>query len=469
MTFEDPTETWLTGVADTDDFTEQNWIRSGNFIISNDDCDDNDPNDDCYYNDKANVDHDEEFEDILGGTWAPWHLVSQGWTGPAWFEENYQVPSSTRLTDLNNVLIRFTSDKSLWTRSPVLENGHFPELTIGITEKNHMRRSLSVDKNGLNQLNGGNYDECTLDGTQVFDEAQLQELDAAAIEAYIIAAFPGQDPSLFSSSDLLGLAFGMSWFPGYAVDIETGYRLNIMFSENSGLAAENGADMIWNPTSQVWNPFNASMFNPFNARFGGGHYIYILRNHIVDQASNSPIRMPGYDHGQFCYLNLNLGTERKRVFRAVTWVGLPLLAQGHSFLSFSEGLIPTETTIQLGVSKKYRGQMYDTFDEDTERFPLYNFTVPEDLFFNDYDEGLTVDLGLYPNPASDEVHVSLGAPYRVIAQLRVFDYTGRELQKFEGVSSSDFNLNISNLSSGTYLIQVIDDVGKAYATRFIVR
>ena len=37
-----------------------------------------------------------------------------------------------------------------------------------------------------------------------------------------------------------GTGTGMGWFPGYAIDIETGERLNIIFSEDSWLAGENG-------------------------------------------------------------------------------------------------------------------------------------------------------------------------------------------------------------------------------------
>ena len=36
--------------------------------------------------------------------------------------------------------------------------------------------------------------------------------------------------------------FGMSYFPGYAIDVETGERLNIIFAEDSWLTDENGAD-----------------------------------------------------------------------------------------------------------------------------------------------------------------------------------------------------------------------------------
>ena len=37
----------------------------------------------------------------------------------------------------------------------------------------------------------------------------------------------------------------------YAINVETGERLNIIFGEDSWLAGDNGNDMIFNPTSRI--------------------------------------------------------------------------------------------------------------------------------------------------------------------------------------------------------------------------
>jgi hypothetical protein len=60
----------------------------------------------------------------------------------------------------------------------------------------------------------------------------------------------------------------MGWFPGYAIDLETGARLYMAFGENSFLGGENGADMIWNPTSNL-------VSNVGTPLMGGVHPIYI--------------------------------------------------------------------------------------------------------------------------------------------------------------------------------------------------
>jgi type II secretory pathway pseudopilin PulG len=351
LTFDDPEMPWLTGVPDGDQRTEQNWIRAGTSLDG--EGDEENPNDDAYYLDKANVDPSESYESILGGTVSPWHLGAQSWTGPATIEENYQVPSSTRITDLNNVDITFTSNKANWTRAAVLEIQNAPQLAVGGAEKLHARVALSVDKDGKNQLNGGDFNECTMNGTQVFNQESLDELESAQITEYKKAAWPGEDPQSHDDSELLGLSFGMSWFPGYAIDVESGERLNVSFGENSALAGENGADMLWNPTTKIWNNFNSSQFNPNNARFGGMHYYYVFRNQMREQFSNPAIRMPHYDNSDFIYKNINLGTERKRIFRACTWVGLPLLREEFAFTSIEDGLIPTDALIRLRVAKPY--------------------------------------------------------------------------------------------------------------------
>ena len=44
---------------------------------------------------------------------------------------------------------------------------------------------------------------------------------------------------------------GFSYFPGYAINLETGQRVNILFAEASWFRGENGDDMLFNPTSRA--------------------------------------------------------------------------------------------------------------------------------------------------------------------------------------------------------------------------
>jgi len=238
ITFADPSKNWLSALADKDGPYFANWIRSG--TISNIS---------GFQNDYANIDNDQIYEGVLGGTWAPYRLCAatelsakfdstKYYTGPGY---KLNLMSQVQIKDLASVDIVLTADKSKWTRSVVLELCEDPAWSAnsaGLATKARkldFRRGLSVDKYG----------------------------------------------NTTSGSDNNDFATGMGWFSGYAINVETGERLNIAFGENSGLVNENGNDMLWNPTSNQtaktynlpWDTIGQHFGSPV---FGGQHYIYVL-------------------------------------------------------------------------------------------------------------------------------------------------------------------------------------------------
>ena len=106
------------------------------------------------------------------------------------------------MDSVSSIDLVFTPDKSKWTRCMVLEMRDNSELSEGNVVKLGLRDHASLNKDGT------------------------------------------YDPSVK----------GLSWFPGYAVNMETGQRLNIIFTEDSWLKADNGGDMMWNPTSNTIIP-----------------------------------------------------------------------------------------------------------------------------------------------------------------------------------------------------------------------
>jgi hypothetical protein len=144
------------------------------------------------------------------------------------------------ISELSSFKLVITKDKSKWTRCPVFETGDDANFAEGNVEKGNLRAAPSVDKDG-------NPDG---DGT------------------------------------------GMSWFPGYAINVETGERLNIGFGESSRLAQDNGRDMKFNPSSRLGFIYFSS--NDFLSLLGGKHFIYVF-NH----SGNTVNDMPRYDKGEF--------------------------------------------------------------------------------------------------------------------------------------------------------------------------
>ncbi|MBK7856765.1 MAG: hypothetical protein IPJ79_19355 [Bacteroidetes bacterium] len=234
-------------------------------------------------------------------------------------EASYTLfPFNNSKTSIASVDVVITPDKSKWTRCPVLETGLnsiVPTLNqLGGTtppERFSMRAAPSVDKNG----NAG-------DGVVTNDP---------------------NDADYISST-------GMGWFPGYAVNIDNGERLNMAFGENSGLADQNGTDMIWNPTSvktkDVTSTGGTTISNYLVA--GGMHYVYVF-GHNDDRPAKDVTR---YDAGERLNTLIKGNNVNKRdAFKDAMWVTQAMTAPGNSF---NGNIPPGEVEVKLRVAKKYR-------------------------------------------------------------------------------------------------------------------
>ena len=318
--FSDPYDKWLTGVPDYDQSFAYglNWIRSGSFT------DEDDSNLDDYYTDE---DPSGIYEgvvpqtltifgglDITGGTWAPYRFASHFNSGPA--QSYYTSFPYTSAVSLTSVDIVFTSDQSKWTRCVVVESSDNQSLSEGGQIKMGLRSHPSVDKDGNNDNTG---------------------------------------------------TYGMGWFPGYAINLESGERLNLIFSEDSWLSGENGRDMQWNPTSNIVTdefPSYSSTTGEFSGGsylLGGKHFVYVIGGDASVLSENDYINgdlSPSYDEGAWIYNLLNdtsvsaYDSKIANVFQHCTWVGAPLLAPGNGVKIF--GVDGDNTaTVKLRVHSTY--------------------------------------------------------------------------------------------------------------------
>ena len=227
--------------------------------------------------DYAGLDDAQVYEGVQGGTIAPARLMATG--------EDFVplgnvigIPATINKDNLHSIDLVFTADKDKWTRCAVVETAE--------------------------------------DGLSEYDKSMLK-----------------LDPSVGKDGQPDGTGNGFSWFPGYAIDLETGERLNIVFGESSWLANSNGDDMLWNPTDEFFDPL-------FNPRYGGKHYVYVMGTR--------------YDEGLgFNALLQSGGSDIREAWNDAMWVSMPYLSSGFSLTSIEEGLIPTETRVRLRVSQPY--------------------------------------------------------------------------------------------------------------------
>ena len=323
VTYADSSRQWLTGIGDIDGFSPLNWIRSGTSEETMP------PND--IYNDYLGIDDDQVFEGILGGSFAPWRLVADEPGGPVGpnFANTISMPD---IADVHSIDIVVTSDRSKWTRCGVIETQEDNVLAEGGADKSSLREAPSVDKSGRS------------------------------------AGDPGYNAA---EGDLNGTT-GMGWFPGYAVDLETGERLNMAFGEDSWQAGENGRDMLWNPGTRV---FSDVVGGDAGYLMGGKHYIYVYNNDR--RITGDQTRMPSYDQGEFLNTNLNGSNGQKiKVWRSTMWVGLPLTVEGQDFLS-------NDVRVRIRVKKPYETYDTQTGNAQNDWRPMYEFGA----------DGLTTEVG----------------------------------------------------------------------------
>ena len=301
-------------------------------------------------------DPEKEFSTNIGG-WYPFmlcdgfynsnkyyiSLMNIGTTGSKFREANNPISGNVRdtmLSALNNVNIVFTSDSSDWSRCMVTET----------CNKYYDAMSLSIPS-GRSQ---GDWRGRQAPGLPIYYSRN-------------------KDMSIDSSS------FGMSWFPGYAYDVETGQRLNIFFGENSiyngdileetiNQGANTGNDMIFNPTSTAYTGPQSidEKVQLLGSVLGGQHIVYVTRTPydscqaIIDQVRTFII--PGLfepDH------NIIQGMD-------ITWASMALLQPGISMKGAHNHIPPTEATVKLRVNRPHQIEN-GTFEN--RGYPLYEFAL----------------------------------------------------------------------------------------------
>ncbi len=396
----------------------------------------------------SNLNGSSFFNPFMLADWEPGVNGFVDYITPAWLTNAGQgfIRNGFGLEYLNNVDIVFTSDKSKWSRCVVVEMGTSQNSTegfntVGEAEQFELRMSDSVGKDGNSDGDGQ----------------------------------------------------GMGWFPGYAIDVITGKRLNIFFGENSIYNSElaqdldiiaNGDDMIFNPSNEVTSQAISDSLGGLGMSAlssGGQHFIYVTRQE--------------YDECEFIRetLSKNFFIQKLDAFQLINWAGLPILAPDTELLSVEDGLIPNDVTVSLRVTKPY-GKENVTDAEDplscnpVGGLPRYrlNFEGTEAKPLEDSEyEGALANVAAVPNPyyASSSYEVTqftntvkiTNLPDR--ADVTIYSLDGKFIRQFrrdevatnkpgtnpgitQGQTTPDLEWNLKNyagipIASGVYIIHVV--------------
>jgi len=428
--FEDSSKRWLSFVEDNDAFFPTNWVRSGDYSpVDPDDClpDELPYLNPCNYKDESGQDDDKKFAKILSGGVAPHRLV--GYQADFMPMAYYKLtsPGSSKnnasISFLPSVDIVITSDKSKWTRCPVIELGRTANLNVGGAEPGGLRESPSVDKDGNPDASG---------------------------------------------------TTGMGWFPGYAVDLESGARLYMAFGENSFLGAENGADMIWNPTDRIVD-------NVGNPLMGGMHPIYVFsyNQKTINNFSSGydfPAYIPevGETNANEAYAKLkdivdnNTSTTKRELYGSLSWIAYPLLSEDQIVNS-------TDVKIRLRINKEYKNYVGSG---ENAGAPMYSWTMDDIYTVKDDSKQLAEALkmiNVVPNPYyafSEYERNRLDTRVKITnlpekCTVNIYTVSGKLVRTFKKdseVTSLDWDLNNAKgipVAGGVYLIHVdVPEVGE---------
>ncbi|MAR67709.1 MAG: hypothetical protein CL833_10725 [Crocinitomicaceae bacterium] len=406
VNYEDPTKDWLGFIEDEDILGPTNWILSGTRALDTDPA--TYPNyccDPASQNDYVGIDDIESYETLLGGGASPYRLVSRRCPGSIVAQDFMGTLSANDFNFLASIDLVFTNDTTLWTRCAVVETHDTDTLSIGHAKKQYARMSNSVNKSG------------NPDGTGI----------------------------------------GMGWFPGYALNVETGERLNIAFGEDSGQPMNNGTDMIWNPSDIKYD----SLGNPV---FGGKHPIFIFGKTQIDSSFFN--YMPMYDGGVFLesYLadsNSANSATRNKVWRSCMYVLYPILKPGRNILE-------TRTRVRLRVSKPYERFGWPLSSYVDNGVPIYNILIDTSNASNSINEQDILNTRIYPNPTSDVLNISFENLTNEKFLLTMVDITGKIIHAGE-TNRGGVQLSLLGLKDGIYIVYVHNKNGSKISSSKVIK
>ena len=270
----------------------------------------------------------------------------------------------------------------------------------------------------------------------------------------------------------------MGWFPGYAINTVTGERLNIMFGEDSRYAQFNGADMLWNPTSNYVEGVD-------NYVFGGRHYIYVMNatRHPFYNFVTSALTTyatPSYDAGRWAIKMLgaadhimtlgrtpaegvpfvckgitNAPTDQQHVtvcdslallYASVAWVNMPLVnpaninnGTGNSWNPIN---IPCDATVEINVRTPYGSYLSGNKTSSTAAgVAKVNYEMPAYQFILNASDAVLENLATRDGARQDYIDSLLG-------QITVIPNPYYSYSQYETSSQLETKVRIANLPTG---------------------
>ncbi|MBN4052436.1 T9SS type A sorting domain-containing protein, partial [Sphingobacteriaceae bacterium AH-315-L07] len=395
IVFEQGSKPWLTGIPDQDGINP-----FYNWILSGKSTETNWQDIGCDNNNC--LDPEGAFENILNGTWAPYRMCS--------YQESYTEADGSET----------------FYYAPIYNDG-------------------TMNRRGVELEDLANVDLVITSDKTKWSNSTIVELSESS--------------SLAKNGVPKMQYIGQGQFPGYAIDLDKGKRLNIIFGEDSWWESENGGDSEWNPTENVKSDLSGSETSYLG---GGKHWIYVMSGDNM-----------GYDGGTYYKQQLEAGNV-KSVYSEAMWVSMAHLEKGYS-------LLETDVTVKLRVDNAYH-----TDNSNSVETLKYSFStdsicaIKQDAVIA--KENLEL-INIVPNPyysfsGYETSQIDNRVKFTNLPDqctISIYDFSGALIEKLNKESSNAFiDWDLKNaagvpVSSGIYIIHInVPDVGDKILKWFCV-
>lgn len=329
ISYQDSSRKWMTPLKDQDNTAYRDWIRSGTERnVANNNTEQFASNYILQGGNRIYTDSTKHYSTILEGTIAPYCLADNRYTTSAanqaanyfsaapgfkWSNlgtdlsgaviNSHQCPENN-LDSLFSVNIVITDNDSFWSRGVVLETNDERSYNEGGAIKGQIRKAVSFEKD-------------------------------------LKTPIPGDT--------------GRSWFPGYAINVETGERMNIYFGENS---YRPGRPMVWDPS----NVITTTLGDPL---LGNGHFVYVTNTKYDEGEKDQTMLLANFNKKSGSGNSEILDPIFRPFYRSLIWTFIPLVDSANT-MSDKNGnyMVPkNKITIKLRVERPYQQYSGSGFSE----------------------------------------------------------------------------------------------------------
>ena len=211
------------------------------------------------------------------------------------------------------------------------------------------------------------------------------------------------------------------------------------------------------------NTFNQEDYLYYTIRFqntGTTNAIDIRIEDMLDaQLDEASMRMVSSSHN---YLLERVGNKLVWKFPGIN---LPSVIQDEAL---SQGYVTFRIKIMPGFAV---GDIIPNFAEiyfDTNP-PIITNTFLSEFGVNLSAQTFTANtVILYPNPTHSILNVNVQGTSESIAKITIYDIIGKSIKTISGTNSQQMSINVSDLSTGVYMIEIITDTNMKQIKKFIV-